>query len=161
MSREIVTCSSDETFSLGRRLGSLIEDGDFIALYGDLGSGKTRFTAGIVLGTSVPADIPVTSPTYTYMNEYHGRISLYHFDLYRIHTAHDILELGFEDIFYGTGACVVEWADRIKGVLPHERLDITFLSIGDTERRLIFTAHGFRHQILCEKLFDFQNRKMF
>lgn len=158
---EIVTRSSDETYALGKALGRLLVPGDFIALIGDLGSGKTRFTAGIAAGAGVPADVPLTSPTYTFMNEYHARLPLFHFDLYRLENVDDIVELGFEDYFYGNGACVVEWADRIAGQLPDQRLQIRFLYLGENERRIIFTPEGPRYQFLCSEFIVYSAEKMF
>lgn len=142
-----------ETLQLGERLGRLLQPGDFVALVGDLGSGKTHFVQGIALGMGVPSDICVSSPSYTLLNEYAGRVPLYHFDLYRLHGDADILDLGFEEYFYGRGACVVEWADRLSSELPEEHLMITFINDGETLRSITFHPAGPRYRALLRELF--------
>ena len=87
MIKTLITNSVLETVALGERLGALLTTGDFIALVGELGTGKTQFAKGVAVGLAVDASVPITSPTYTLMNVYIGRLSLYHFDLYRLHAA--------------------------------------------------------------------------
>jgi tRNA threonylcarbamoyladenosine biosynthesis protein TsaE len=151
----ITTSSAGETIDFGELLGSLLLPGDFIALKGDLGSGKTQLTRGVALGVGVSASVPVTSPTYTIMNEYHGRIPLYHFDFYRLAGVDDILELGFEEFFHGReGACVAEWAERLGSEIPEERLDLVFTRENDTIRTIVGHPHGARYLQLCNALFS-------
>lgn len=150
--RTFFSRNTRETVNLGERLGRLLEPGDFVALVGDLGSGKTHFVQGIALGVGVPGDICVSSPSYTLLNEYEGRMPLYHFDLYRLDGDADIRDLGFEEYFYGRGACVVEWADRLNTELPEENLRITFTHEGDTQRSISFSAEGTRYRDLLLEL---------
>lgn len=149
-------CSNcvEETVSLGEQLGRLVEPGSFIALTGDLGCGKTQFVRGMAAGLGIDASVPITSPTFTLLNEYQGRTKLYHFDLYRLHGGDDVAELGFDDYFHGDGVCLVEWAERLGAELPSERLDIRFEYLGDTERRIDFIPHGSNHKALLKKCFD-------
>lgn len=156
-----VTHSAEETAALGRRLGGMLGAGDFVALVGELGSGKTQFVRGVAAGLGVDPAIPVTSPTYTLMNEYAGRVPFYHFDLYRLGGGSDLRELGFDDFFYGEGACLVEWAERLQGEIPAERLTVSFFHGGDDQRRLEFAAHGERYEAMVRRLQAEQNKKMF
>ncbi len=149
----VLSRNTRETMELGERLGKLLLPGDFVALVGDLGAGKTHFVQGIALGAGVPADVCVSSPSYTLLNEYAGRLPLYHFDLYRLHGDADIAELGFEEYFYGRGACVVEWADRLVSELPEDHLLITFAYEGDTQRGITFHPGGSRYRALLRELF--------
>jgi tRNA threonylcarbamoyladenosine biosynthesis protein TsaE len=151
--KSVVTRSSEETVQLGAKLGRLLAPGDFIALEGELGAGKTQFTKGIAIGLQVDADTPVTSPTYTILNIYQGRLPLYHFDLYRLHGPEDIEELGFEEYFFGKGACVVEWAERLGGDLPAQVLTVSLSHVGVEERTVTFSAAGGRASALVAELF--------
>ena len=153
MEQTVVTGSAAETASLGRRLGELLEEGDFIALVGDLGTGKTEFARGVAAGLGVDASQHITSPTFTLLNIYEGRLPLYHFDLYRLAGAEDSAELGFDEYFHGTGASLVEWAERLQGELPAERLTIFFSHGGAEIRRLVFEPRGVRYENLMERLF--------
>lgn len=148
----VVTHSVDETLAWGERLGNLARSGDFIALSGDLGTGKTCFVRGVAAGLAVdPA--AVTSPTYNLLHVYPGRLPLYHFDLYRLAGDDDVVELGFEEYFYGSGVCLVEWADRLTGEFPQECLAVSFFHLGEDARRLDFAASGERYERLLKNLF--------
>jgi tRNA threonylcarbamoyladenosine biosynthesis protein TsaE len=102
--------SPDETFDLGEKLGEKLNNGDIVALYGELGAGKTVFTKGIAKGLGVCEEI--TSPTFTLLKEYEGRNRLYHFDLYRIEDEEALENIGFYEYLGGEGVCVIEWADK-------------------------------------------------
>jgi tRNA threonylcarbamoyladenosine biosynthesis protein TsaE len=119
---EIRTSSPEETAGVGARLGSLLRAGDVVCLTGGLGTGKTAFTGGVaaVLGVSGY----VTSPTFTIVNEYSGRLPLYHFDVYRIQDPDEMFEIGFEEYLAGNGVVVIEWADLIAPVLPDEYIRV-------------------------------------
>jgi len=149
----VVTKSGAETVELGQRVGRLLEPGDFIALVGELGAGKTQFTKGIAAGLEVDPGTPVTSPTYTILNIYQGRLALYHFDLYRLNGPEEVEELGFEEYFSGAGACVVEWAERLGEEAPAQLLTVSLSHAGDEERAISFTALGPRAAALLETLF--------
>lgn len=146
--------NSEETVLLGERLGRLLEPGCFIALTGELGSGKTQFVRGVASGLGIDSSVPITSPTFTLLNEYLGRLRMFHFDLYRLGGVDDAAELGFDEYFHGDGICLVEWAERLGSELPAERLDIFFEYSSDTERRLDFIPHGSNHEVLLKKCFD-------
>jgi tRNA threonylcarbamoyladenosine biosynthesis protein TsaE len=150
----VITRSVAETVALGERVGGLASAGDFIALSGELGSGKTHFARGVAAGVGVDRSIPITSPTYTLMNVYAGRLPFRHFDLYRLHGDQDAAELGFEDYFYGEGVCVVEWAERIRGLLPEERLTVIFSSLGDDVRSITLVSSGRHYEFLEKSLAD-------
>jgi tRNA threonylcarbamoyladenosine biosynthesis protein TsaE len=149
----VIARSEDETVALGRRLGSLLQTGDFIALTGELGSGKTRFVRGVAAGLSVDPATRITSPTYSLLHIYKGRLPLYHFDLYRLAGDADVAELGFAEFFYGDGVSLVEWADRLQEEMPAECLTITFSHVGDDRRRIVFIAAGDRYEELLKNLF--------
>ncbi len=134
---ETVTTSAEQTRKLGRLLGELLAPPALLFLTGDLGAGKTCFVQGLARGLQVPEDEPVTSPTFTLMNQYRGRAPLYHFDLYRLGGLDDLLDLGFEEYLYGDGVTVVEWAERATG-LEDDALCLHFSQIDDASRRVSF-----------------------
>lgn len=143
MSRlQVTTTSSAETEQLGMALGLLLQPGGFLALQGDLGGGKTCFTRGIVAALAPQSAHLVASPTYAIMNCYPGDTPVYHFDFYRLSCDDDIVELGFEEYFYGDGVCVVEWSERLSELLPPDVVTILFDYAGDDRRNLTLTASG-------------------
>ncbi len=121
--QKIVTKNPEETFELGKHIGKRLQKGDIVCLVGDLGAGKTAFSKGIGEGLEVVDYI--TSPTYTIINEYHGRLPLYHFDVYRLNDTEEMEELGYEEYFFGDGVVVVEWADLIKDIIPDNAIWVT------------------------------------
>lgn len=132
-----------ETEGLGRCLGALLARGAFIALRGELGSGKTCFTRGIVAAAAPDSAHLVASPTYAVMNEYPGETPVYHFDFYRLAGGTDeIAELGFEEYFTGDGICVCEWSERLGELLPEEHLIVTMEHGGDDQRFITIEAEG-------------------
>lgn len=138
---QLKTASPEETLTLGERLGQAACPGDCIALIGDLGAGKTLLTKGIARGLSIrPAD--VTSPTFVLMARHAGRLALYHFDAYRLSEPAELLAVGAEEIFYGDGLSVIEWADRITEILPGDRLDISLTVISENERAFSLLSSG-------------------
>jgi len=132
----VTTGSAEETRGLGRRLGLLLADGDVVALVGELGAGKTWFAKGIALGFGVAEGIIVTSPSFALVNEYEGRSTLIHMDVYRLGQLSEFVSAGLEEFFCGRGLVVMEWADRFPDVLPEGRLDVR-LQILDERRREI------------------------
>jgi tRNA threonylcarbamoyladenosine biosynthesis protein TsaE len=138
------TSSPEETRLLAEHLGRLLEPGDVVALIGELGSGKTLFAQGLARGLDVPASFAITSPTFTLVNEYPGRIPFYHLDLYRIAGAAQCLDLGLEELLYGHGAAAIEWAERLGPELPEERLEVHLTFTGESRRLLKVRAFGRR-----------------
>jgi tRNA threonylcarbamoyladenosine biosynthesis protein TsaE len=130
-----VTHSEQETVELGIKMGKLLEAGDIVLLYGDLGAGKTVLTRGIALGLGTK-DV-VTSPTYTLMHRYEGRVPVYHFDLYRLGGPDEVLDLGYEEFFYGDGVSIVEWPERLEYLCPEEHVRVRIEVAGDGQKRRI------------------------
>lgn len=145
------TASAEETHHLGRCLGHIIVEPAIILLSGDLGAGKTCMTQGIARGLGVPDDEAITSPTYTLMNQYEGRLPVYHFDLYRLADSEEMDELGMEEYLPGEGVAVIEWADRFPG-LCRDGLDIRICHRGLENRTLHFHAIGPAGENLLEAL---------
>ena len=112
---EFYTSSPQETEDLGRRLGLQLHPGAGVAYYGDLGAGKTAFTRGLARGLGI--EDAVTSPTYTIVNEYPGKIPLFHFDMYRLSSSEDLFDIGWEDYLARGGVIAVEWSERVEDVL--------------------------------------------
>ena len=111
-----LTNSPGETEKLGEALAQRLRPGDVVAYRGDLGAGKTAFTRGLAKGLGVRE--PVTSPTYTIVNEYtSGRMPLFHFDMYRLHSADDLFDIGWEDYLDRGGVCAVEWSENVEEAL--------------------------------------------
>lgn len=133
--REIITTnSSEESFTLGRRLGQSARPGDVYALSGELGCGKTIIAKGIAEGIGITEDI--TSPTFTLLEIYENTVPLYHFDLYRIEHDAELDHLYFEDYWEGTGVSVIEWAERAGTRLPDNTVHVTIEYINSTTRRI-------------------------
>jgi len=131
-----------KTVHFGRHLGTMAMPGDIFTLSGDLGSGKTTLTQAIGQGIAVPDHCYITSPTFSLLHEYPGRIPLYHMDLYRLASAEEVIELGFEDYLYGEGLTVIEWPDRLQDLIPASRLDIHLTFAGQNSRLAALTAYG-------------------
>lgn len=120
----IETNSPEETFAAGRKLGMTAKPGEIYTLSGDLGVGKTVFTQGLAAGLGITEH--VNSPTFTIVQVYEsGRLPFYHFDVYRIGEVDEMEEIGYEDYFYGNGLCIVEWAERIRELIPPQARQIT------------------------------------
>ncbi len=144
--------TSKDTIKLGEQLARLLKAKDVLGLVGTLGAGKTTFTKGIAAGLGVKNSRYVSSPSFVLIKEYKARIPLYHFDLYRIEAVREIENIGYQEYLYGEGVTVIEWAQKIKPLLPKEYLQIEF-SIRDKTSRLIkFIAKGKRHKELISKL---------
>ncbi len=149
----IKTFSRDETAEAGRKLGRLLEAGDVVCLSGDIGTGKTVFTGGIAEGLGISGYI--TSPTFTIVNEYEGRIPFYHFDVYRINDPDEMFEIGFEEYIDGRGVVVIEWADVIKDILPREHIwvEISKDLKGDYNiRNITIEFRGEKYQQIADSL---------
>jgi tRNA threonylcarbamoyladenosine biosynthesis protein TsaE len=149
---QVFSDSPEITFELGYRLGRLLCSGDVIGLVGELGTGKTKFTQGIAKGLEVDPKIYITSPTYTLINEYEGRIYLYHFDLYRINNTEDWEELGGDEYFLKNGIVIIEWAEKILKYIPFEHIIINFNYISENKREINFKALGNRFKKILDEL---------
>lgn len=142
------TQSEDETKEIAAKLSRLLNPGDVILLEGDLGAGKTTFTKGIAVGLDVKRI--VTSPTFTIIKEYEGRIPLYHMDAYRLEGSDE--DIGFEEYFSGDGLSVVEWAKFIAEYLPKEVLEITIKHIEDHTREITFNPKSAYFEKVVNKI---------
>lgn len=123
--KKINTFSPLETIEVGRKLGQILQRGDLVCISGDLGAGKTVFTKGIAKELGIKGY--VTSPTFTIVNEYEGKIPFYHLDVYRINNKEEILEIGFEEYLYGGGVLAIEWPELLGDLLPYERISVNIL----------------------------------
>ena len=141
---KIETFSAEETYALGKKLGSEAKPGDVLTLIGNLGVGKTVFTQGFADGLGITE--PISSPTFTIVQVYEeGRLPFYHFDVYRIGDIEEMDEIGYEDYFYGEGVCLIEWADLIREILPEQMCRVTIekdLEKGFDYRKI--TLEGFK-----------------
>lgn len=137
--REWLSRSPDETLELAAKLAENLEPGDVLALFGELGAGKTTFVQGLAQGLEVSA--PVTSPSFALIQEYAGRLPLYHVDLYRLRNVAEALELNLDEYFEGRGVTVIEWAERLGGALPKRAVRIR-LEPGSqpNERKIVLTT---------------------
>ena len=140
--------NEEEMMNFGEKLSSLLKPGSLLTLDGELGVGKTTFTKGIGKGLGIKRII--NSPTFTIVKVYEGRLTLYHFDAYRL-EGHDE-ELGFEEMFDGDGVCVIEWPEFIKDILPDERLEIKMIKNEDESRTLTLIPHGERYVKMIKEL---------
>ena len=147
---ELTSHSPEETQGLGRHLGELALPGDVFLLCGTLGAGKTCLAQGIAWGLGI--DEYALSPTFVIVREMHGRLPLYHIDLYRLDNLDEIEDLGLDDYLYGKGACVVEWAEKALNLLPDQHLLIQIDALSDTQRRLHLEPKGERYQKLAARL---------
>lgn len=147
---KITTNSTDETIKLGKKIGQHLKSGDVLGLIGDLGTGKTTLVKGIAAGLNINEQ-EVSSPSFTLIKEYRGKIPLYHFDLYRLDKVEDIALLGMDEYLFDDGACVIEWAEKMKMLLP-DYLQINLIVSGENKRELEFTAHAKRYVKLLGKL---------
>lgn len=163
MSRlQVTSGSSRETEQLGACIGSLLHSGCFVALQGGLGGGKTCLTRGVIASLAPQSAHLVASPTYAIMNCYPGEIPVYHFDFYRLAGDDDIAELGFEELFYGDGVCIVEWSERLTELMPLDLLTILFEYSGDDRRLITITSFGQKSDDLLELLkYELKNKKIF
>jgi tRNA threonylcarbamoyladenosine biosynthesis protein TsaE len=141
----------EETKEFGIKLGKLLNSGDILCLNGDLGAGKTTLTKSIGIGLGVTDYI--TSPTFALINEYEGRVPVYHFDVYRLENVEDLYDLGFDDYFYGKGISIIEWADKIEKLLPEERIVLDIEKGKDENSRVInITGYGNSYSRVIKEL---------
>lgn len=142
--------SPEETQRLGKQLGKLAQPGDVFLLVGGLGAGKTCLTQGIAWGLGIAGY--AASPSFVLVNQYRGRLPLYHIDLFRLDTIEEVADLGLDDYLYGNGICVVEWADKAAVLLPTENLTIEMSFLSDTSRRIALLPNGVRYAEMVSHL---------
>jgi len=147
---DLTTHSPEETRETGRAMGVLACRGDVFLLVGELGTGKTCLTQGIAWGLDISEY--TLSPTFVIMRELHGRLPLYHIDLYRLDNIEEIADLGLDDYLYGEGVCVVEWGDKGRDVMPPEHLLVEIGYLPGTERSFRFTPCGKRYREMLAEL---------
>lgn len=148
----VLSPDRDATLQLGRALGEALQAGDVIGISGELGAGKTCLAQGIALGLEVPPEVPVTSPSFTLVGEYPGRVPLRHADFYRVESYARLAGAGFDDLLDGEGVVVVEWPELFPDALPAERLEVRIEIVSDEVRRLCFGGRGERAQDLRKDL---------
>lgn len=146
-----ISTSPEETRRLGMRLGEFALAGDLYCLEGDLGSGKTCLVQGLGRGLGIAE--PIHSPTFILANEHRGgRLPLFHLDVYRVRGPDEAIGFGLEDYMEDAGVCVVEWAEKVRSVLPPEHLWITLRHMGESTRGMHITASGHRYEELLQEL---------
>ena len=133
---DLISNSPEDTLDIGRIIGENLTGGDVVALTGELGAGKTYLTQGIAKGLGTPEGYYVTSPTFTLINEYPGRIPLYHMDVYRLSGSRDLEDMGYEEYFYGDGVVVIEWAEKVDDIIPAEALLINLEHCNGNKRKI-------------------------
>ncbi len=134
MTMEIFTHTVDETELAGQALAKTLTSGTVVALYGDLGAGKTAFVRGIANGLNSPSR--VTSPTFTIVNEYSGALELFHFDMYRLGSSEELFDIGWEDYLGRGGVCVVEWSENVFDAFDGNEIKVTIDKLSDTDRKI-------------------------
>ncbi len=151
---QITTRSIGETQDLSQKLGGLVKQPLIIALRGDLGSGKTAFVQGLARGLEVPDGYYITSPTFTLINEYPGRLPLVHVDLYRLEKIDDIEDIGLDELLYDQAVIAIEWSEKLTGRQPAGQLLVTMEIIDDECRKLSLDATGHAEVNLIKALED-------
>jgi tRNA threonylcarbamoyladenosine biosynthesis protein TsaE len=145
-----ITNTVEETIELGKKIGRSLNSGDIVCIDGDLGSGKTHLTKGIALGLGI--DEHITSPTFNIVNEYEGRIKLYHFDVYRVNDPDEIAAIGFDEYIFSDAASVIEWSDYIKELIPDDHIQINIANESETRRNINIQFFGKRYDNIKEAL---------
>ncbi len=149
----VTTDSVEQTISLGTLLGKHAQPGLLITLIGDLGAGKTHLVKGLAKGLAVDEHVVVASPTFVLVHEYPGRLTIYHFDLYRLPEYTDLAQLGFDEYWFGQGVSAVEWADRFAHTIPDDHLRIEMEQPSSTSRRIKLSARGETAQQVLKQSF--------
>lgn len=132
--REIISNSERDTELAGERFGAEVPDGAVVAMYGELGSGKTAFVRGMARGMGI--DCRVSSPTFTIVNEYLGKRELIHFDMYRLASADELWDIGWEDYLARGAVCAVEWSENVADAFTGDEITVRFEKLSDTDRRI-------------------------
>lgn len=134
MKLEIISKSFQDTENAGAAFAKSLKAGAVVAMYGDLGMGKTAFVRGMARGLGSAAR--VTSPTFTIVNEYDGTPPLFHFDMYRLKSADELFDIGWEDYLARGGICAVEWSENVREAFDGTEVSVTIDKLGDNERKI-------------------------
>ncbi|WP_411682425.1 tRNA (adenosine(37)-N6)-threonylcarbamoyltransferase complex ATPase subunit type 1 TsaE [Clostridium thailandense] len=148
---EFITNNADSTMKLGRKLGHFLKSGDIVCITGDLGAGKTHFTKGVAEGLDIKD--PITSPTFTIVNEYEGRLKLNHFDVYRVSDPDEIEAIGFDEYIFSNAVTIIEWANFIEELIPKEHIWINIKrspEFGNDYRKIFIEYYGDRYNYIKE-----------
>ncbi len=148
----VVSRSARQTRAWGKRLGKLLKGGEIIGLVGELGAGKTCFVRGVAEGLDVSQEAWVRSPTFTLINEYPGRLPVFHIDLYRVGSRNELEGLNLREYLYSDGVSLIEWFEHLPEDEVDEYLELIIGSVDSNKRELRFTAHGERYDKIVEDL---------
>lgn len=145
----VIIESEEDMRRLGERIGELLFPSAFIALFGDLGAGKTTLTKGIAKALDIEG---IMSPTFTIVRRHAGKLRLDHFDAYRIESADELYAIGYEDYLYGDGVIIMEWCENVPEALPEERLEVHIKGSGNDPRSVELTAFGEKHENIVREI---------
>jgi tRNA threonylcarbamoyladenosine biosynthesis protein TsaE len=145
---ELFSNSADSTIKIGKLIGSSLTKGTVIAYKGTLAAGKTTLTKGIAEALEI--DEVITSPTFTLVSEYEGKLPLYHFDVYRLDTVEDFLNIGSEEMMYGEGVCAIEWSEKIESALPKDAIIIDIEILTPETRKITIKNWPYDKNIFSE-----------
>jgi tRNA threonylcarbamoyladenosine biosynthesis protein TsaE len=148
----VVSRSAEHTRRLGVRLGKLLQGGEIIGLVGELGTGKTCFVRGLTEGLAVSRKTWIRSPTFTLVNEYQGRLPIYHIDLYRIESTVELEELNLREYLYSNGVSLIEWFEYFPAGEIEDHLEVELAYREGSKRQLTFFPHGARYEDLVKAL---------
>ena len=137
---KIISRSERETENAGAELAKKLAPGAVVALFGDLGAGKTAFVRGMCRGLGI--DFPVSSPTFTVVNEYPGKIPLFHFDMYRLASSDELFDIGWDDYLERGGVCAVEWSENVRDALPPDAVTVTIARCPENDGWRTITIEG-------------------
>lgn len=141
-----------ETEAVGRRIGAMLFPGAVVALIGPLGAGKTYLARAIAIGLGIANADVVSSPTFVLIQEYDAKFPIYHFDAYRLENPDEFVALGVHEYFQGNGVSLVEWADKVRSVLPMDYLEVRIKITGEESRQVEMIAHGARYEAIVDSL---------
>ena len=136
MPQIFISHSAAETHELGMQFGAQLLSNSVVCFLGDLGAGKTTFIKGLAAGVLGIQAEEVNSPTFTYLNIYHGNKTLYHFDLYRLRDADEFLSMGFDEVFDAGGICCIEWSEKIETLIPDGAIIVKMSHLGEDQRKM-------------------------
>lgn len=153
----MITKSAEETMKLGKDIARHLVPGDVVTLIGELGSGKTTLTKGIAQGMGVKNALYVNSPSFVLIREHKGKFRLYHVDLYRLDSIPEVKSLGIEEYLYSDGITVIEWAQKLKNLLPREHLRVEFKIMDNNRRRINLKGFGKRYENISNRCLDKNN----